>query len=233
MNDPESRALSQQVEPSLSAAGEREQIVEWLRGQAAIYNDQNPDLAALPEWTLAQKWANAIECGEHLSTPQPAPEAEVRSEARLQAGTSALADDLIEAQSARLAELEHAIDRDRYVVAAALGSIRTAIRGHSWLMDGRGPYEWDDDRYREEFGDAISNIEKALEPLVLVAWDKSDCTRIAERVDAARKAAQALVAGPIRHREILAADLGLPCPACKSLQQISDPTAGKGEDNAI
>ena len=51
--------------------GERAAVVVWLRGQAAIYNDQNPDLSALPEWTLAQKWANAIERGDHLTKPEP------------------------------------------------------------------------------------------------------------------------------------------------------------------
>lgn len=127
--------------------------------------------------------------------------------------------------------LQHAVDRDRYVVAAALGTIRKAINGHRWLLEGRGPYEWDDDRYRDEFADAIRNIEEALEPLTLVAWDKTDCTRIEERVNAAREAARKLLNGPIRPREMIAADLGMPCPACFTLpvaaalrSQIKDTT---------
>jgi hypothetical protein len=60
--------------PDKALMPEAAQIVEWLRGQAAIYNDQNPDFAALPEWTLAQKWANAIERGEYRTTPVEEPE---------------------------------------------------------------------------------------------------------------------------------------------------------------
>jgi hypothetical protein len=114
--------------------------------------------------------------------------------------------------------LRHVIDRDRYIVAAALGSIKQTIAGYAWLMgEGRGPYEWDDDRYRDEFRDAVEAIERATEPLTKVAWDKSDCTRIEERVVAAKHAAREMLALPHRKREMIAADLGLPCPACKQL----------------
>ena len=57
---------NQHTSLSVGRSGEEvELIVAWLRGQAAIFNDQNPDFSALPEWTLAQKWANAIERGEY------------------------------------------------------------------------------------------------------------------------------------------------------------------------
>lgn len=112
--------------------------------------------------------------------------------------------DVVEAEVQRLM---HVIDRDRYVVAACLGQINAAIDGRVWLLEGRGPYEWDDDRYREEFGDALKSIREAAQPLSIVAWDKSDCTRIEERVKAARHAARELLAKPIGPRAMIAADV--------------------------
>lgn len=103
--------------------------------------------------------------------------------------------------------LMHVIDRDRYVVAHCLGAIERAIDGRVWLLEGRGPYEWDDDRYREEFGDAIKAIREASQPLKIVAWDKSDCTRLEERVNAAKLAARELLAKPIGPREMVTADI--------------------------
>ncbi|MBM3929502.1 MAG: hypothetical protein FJ335_13765 [Sphingomonadales bacterium] len=101
----------------------------------------------------------------------------------------------------------HVIDRDRYVVAHCANQIEQAIRGREWLTQGRGPYEWDDDRFYEEFADAVEAIREAAKPLAIVAWDKSDCTRIAERVNAARLAARELLAKPIGPREMVAADI--------------------------
>lgn len=103
--------------------------------------------------------------------------------------------------------LMHVLDRDRYVVAYCLGLIETAVRGREWLLEGRGPYEWDDDRYREEFGDAIRSIREAAQPLKIVAWDKADCTRIEERVNAAKLAARALLARPAAPRSMIATEI--------------------------
>jgi len=47
------------------------------------------------------------------------------------------------------------LDRDRSGLAAALNAIRTEIRQREWLLEGRGPYEWNDDRYRQEAGQAM------------------------------------------------------------------------------
>lgn len=107
----------------------------------------------------------------------------------------------------RCEQLMHVIDRDRYIVAHGVNQIRAAIDGHSWLLEGRGPYEWDDDRYRDEFGDAVNRIEAAMEPLRRVAWDKSDCTRITERVIAAKEAASEMLKQPIGPREMIATDI--------------------------
>lgn len=115
------------------------------------------------------------------------------------------------------AALRHAIDRDRYIVAAVLQEIRKAVRQHEWLLEGRGPYEWDDDRYKDEFADWVENISIAAENLARLAWDKSNSETEQPRVEAARAAAQQF----IMHRErkgprvALSSDFGLPCPTCK------------------
>jgi hypothetical protein len=97
-------------------------------------------------------------------------------------------------RAAEVERLTHVIDRDRYVAAIGLEAIRKAIGGHAWLLEGRGPYAWDDDRYRQEFGDAMRNIEAALEPLAQLASDKSDCTRDSIKVQEARDAARQFLA---------------------------------------
>lgn len=101
----------------------------------------------------------------------------------------------------------HVIDRDRYVVAHCLGEIERQIRGREWLTQSRGPYEWDDDRFYAEFADAIEAIRDAVKPLAVVAWDKTDCTRIEERVNAARLAARELLSRPLGPRQMIAADV--------------------------
>lgn len=93
--------------------------------------------------------------------------------------------------------LSAVIDRDRYVVAIGLEAIRKAIGGHTWLLEGRGPYAWDDDDYRREFSTAIAAVEAALVPLARIAADKSDCTTDSIKVQEARDAArQYLAASP-------------------------------------
>lgn len=115
--------------------------------------------------------------------------------------------------------LRHVLDRDRYIVAAVVGSIRKAIAGYQWLLgEGRGSYEWDDDRFRDEFRHAVDAIEEAAKPLAHVGWDKTDCTRIEERVEAARLAAREVLNRPLPKRDMIAADLGLPCAYCTSLR---------------
>lgn len=115
--------------------------------------------------------------------------------------------------------LMHVIDRDRYIVAAVVGAIRRAINGRAWLLgEGRGPYEWDDERYKDEFRGAVEEIEAAAEPLAHVGWDKTDCTGIEERVEAARLAARDFLNRPAPKREMIAADIGLPCLSCTALR---------------
>jgi len=110
----------------------------------------------------------------------------------------------------KIDHLEHVIDRDRYVVAAGLTTIIRALRSYAWLVGSRGPYDCDDDDYRKEFSDVVTYIETALDPLRKVAWDKSDCTDITERVIRAKEAANEILKSPPVPRMMIEADLGLP-----------------------
>lgn len=127
-----------------------------------------------------------------------------------------------EPSAAGLEDMRHLLDRDRYIVAIALGHIKRALNGHRWLLEGRGPYEWDDDRYRDEFADWVANVEAATGLLAKLAWDKDACETEADKVAAAREAARVYaVDPPVGHRTMLPSDLGLPCPSCAAL---STPT---------
>jgi len=65
-----------------------------------------------------------------------------------------------DALAGQLQVLREALDRDQTGLAAALNKIITHVKGFSWLLEGRGSYEWDDDRYREEAGHAIRPVIK-------------------------------------------------------------------------
>jgi hypothetical protein len=48
-----------------------------------------------------------------------------------------------------------ALDRDATGMADALNRIRKVITSRMWLLEGRGAYDWNDDRYKEEAGIAM------------------------------------------------------------------------------
>lgn len=68
-------------------------------------------------------------------------------------------------QRARIAVLEAALRdadaallRDRTGLAKALGAIVNEVQGRLWVSAGRGCYDWDDDRYKEEAGEALRMV---------------------------------------------------------------------------
>lgn len=129
--------------------------------------------------------------------------------------------------------LQHKLDRDRYIVAIGLGTIRKALDGHRWLLEGRGPYEWDDDRYRDEFTAWLENVETATGLLAKLAADLSDCATSEADVRAARDAARAYaVDAPKGHRDMLPADIGLPCPTCQTLSKDRDAVLEEAAERA-
>lgn len=73
-----------------------------------------------------------------------------------------------------VARLQAIIERDRTMVARGVTAVRRAIVAREWLRLGRGSYEYDDDRWRDEFGAAIEEIEEAINPLRAVAANLND-----------------------------------------------------------
>ncbi len=91
----------------------------------------------------------------------------------------------------RVEALEDILDTERYKVAICLQGIARAIQGRYWLSQpGRGSYAWDDDRYQQEFGAALAEIETAMKPLYAISQDWSDCPRDPLRVAANRDRAR-------------------------------------------
>ena len=58
------------------------------------------------------------------------------------------------------AELRAALDRDKTGLAHALAEIVNEVKARRWVVQGRGDYAFDDDRYRQETGWALDAIEK-------------------------------------------------------------------------
>ena len=88
---------------------------------------------------------------------------------------------------AGLVECQQQIEFDRSAVAAGVTALKKEMSSRLWLTDGgRGCYEWDDDRYVQEFCWAWEAIQKALEPLERVAQNMASSPRTTEEVIKAR-----------------------------------------------
>ncbi len=55
-------------------------------------------------------------------------------------------------------DLKRSLEQDRTGMAQALVDVRDEVRSRSWLLEGRGPYEWDDDKYKDEAGQAMRKV---------------------------------------------------------------------------
>jgi hypothetical protein len=54
-----------------------------------------------------------------------------------------------------VARLRDLLDRDRTGLTRALNMIADEIESRGWLLEGRGPYEWNDDVYKDQAGIAM------------------------------------------------------------------------------
>jgi hypothetical protein len=88
---------------------------------------------------------------------------------------------------ARVKELGEQLEFDRTAVCDGVVSLGKAIASRCWLKeDTRGSFEWDDDRYRAEFGAAVAELESALLPLKKISMDWAGCPMKADEAVAAR-----------------------------------------------
>jgi hypothetical protein len=103
----------------------------------------------------------------------------------------------IPAPASPLREAQAALERDRTQVAGCVSAIKDTIRAYDWLLDGRGCYEWDDDRWHDEFRKASSAIWAAIEPMIKIAADWTNCPQTDAEIKAAR--ATRAPATPVTH----------------------------------
>jgi hypothetical protein len=96
--------------------------------------------------------------------------------------------EIIKRQSDEIERLKAVNERDRSQVAETFTAIMEAIRRREWLRLGRGSYEYDDDRWRDEFREAIDEVIEAASPLRRIASDWSDCPTDPKEIAAARRA---------------------------------------------
>lgn len=100
------------------------------------------------------------------------------------------------AEAMRVALLAN--ERDRTLVAMAVAAFDKAVSARSWLTNGRGPYEWDDDRFYAEFGAALEEFRAAIQPLRALGTDMSNCPKAdADVAEAKERAGSAIRALPL------------------------------------
>ena len=106
---------------------------------------------------------------------------------------------MADAYEREIERLKAVNERDRSQVAEVYSAIIEAIRRREWLRLGRGSYEYDDDRWRGEFSEAIDEVIAAAKPLQRIAADWSDCPTDPKVIAAAR--ANASVSEPPKSSE--------------------------------
>jgi len=65
---------------------------------------------------------------------------------------------LKDAHYAEVERLKDVLHADKTGLAAALDKCVTLAQARMWIVDGRGSYSWDDDKYRREAGWALREI---------------------------------------------------------------------------
>lgn len=84
-----------------------------------------------------------------------------------------------------------ALEHDRSLVCDQYREIETVIQGYAWVLEGRGSYAWDDDKYRDEFKNVSSALSAALEPVKAVVKDWSNCPTDHQEITEARRDVEA------------------------------------------
>jgi hypothetical protein len=82
--------------------------------------------------------------------------------------------------------LAEQLESDRTRVAKHVSLINEELLRRGWLATSRGSYEWDDDKYREEFGAAYEAIRAELKPLEKISADWTGCPKTGPEIAKAR-----------------------------------------------
>lgn len=101
----------------------------------------------------------------------------------------------VEELEAEVADAKAANERTRSQVVGHINELVHSMKSHEWLMEGgRGPYEWNDERYQDEFRAASTTLTEGLQPLVTIGKDWSDCPTDWDAVRASRLSVETLTA---------------------------------------
>jgi hypothetical protein len=73
-----------------------------------------------------------------------------------------------------LSRARAALSRDKTGLGDALGKVVKYVDGASWIVDGRGPYAWNDDRYKKETGVALRAVKKIAKSALHASGDIAD-----------------------------------------------------------
>ncbi len=71
----------------------------------------------------------------------------------------------------RLAE---AFKQESDALFDVINGVKQELKSRDWIFEGRGPYQWDDDRYREEAGLAFAAMKDIVEKAVRPARERYD-----------------------------------------------------------
>lgn len=123
------------------------------------------------------------------------------------------------------------IDKDRSGMAHALARIVDAVTTRSWLLEGRGPYEWNDDKCKDQAGEAMQEVSDIAKAALSASGTLAD--KVWRDID---KALQATVVGGATEPRVTEPRDGVRCYLSDDADQpreayklaILDGTEGNG-----
>lgn len=80
--------------------------------------------------------------------------------------------ELLRDRNQEIERLKRLISLDRTGLSAALDSVIREASSRLWVTDGRGPYAWDDDRYKDEAGQALRGVIKIAKRALAESGDR-------------------------------------------------------------
>jgi hypothetical protein len=80
----------------------------------------------------------------------------------------------LEAERGEAARLRGLIDRDRTGLAEAIERMVREAGARMWVTEGRGPYAWDDERYKAEAGAALRAVIEVGRAALQASGDNAD-----------------------------------------------------------
>jgi hypothetical protein len=138
-----------------------------------------------------------------LSTNTKEAEAAERALATLERMTAGGAAGAIAAVRAEFERLRGIIERDRTIFANATKRMLAELRGRMWMVESRGSYEYDDKRFQDEFGEAVTALRAEVEAIRELGRGFSDCPSEQATVDAIHAGVTTVLAA---HADAMAAD---------------------------